>query len=74
MNSMQENLLILFLLLPCMLSTWWGFVYLVNHAMGFKLKEVYETIYSDPLAAAVLRVGVMGTIAYLVNGAFGRLV
>ena len=71
---MKENLIILFALLPCIIGTWWGLVLLVNWSMGFKLKEVYAKIYSDPRAAAIMRVGVMAIVAMLVIAAFGRWV
>jgi len=75
MNStITTNLFILFLLAPCMVACWWGVVRLVNKSMGFCLKEVYHEIYQNPIAAAILRVGIMFTIAYLVNGAFSRYI
>jgi hypothetical protein len=73
-SRIAENLLILFGLVPFMLFTWWGFVRLINKSTGFKLREIYERIYSDPLAAAILRVGVMACAAYLVGQAYGRIV
>jgi len=69
-----ENLLILFVLLPCMLLTWWFMVTYVNKRMGFSLKDIYEKIYSDPIASAILRVGTMLVIAIIVIAAYGRIV
>jgi hypothetical protein len=74
MNAIQENLFILMVLAGCMISSWWGLVILINKAMGFNLRVVYETIYSNPIAAAILRVGIMYVIAELVVAAFGRYV
>jgi len=72
--SVWENLVILFLLAPIMVAAWWAVVRLVNKSMDYDLKEIYDKIYSDPVASAILRVGVMFTIAYLVGIAFSRIV
>ncbi len=69
-----DNLLIMFMLLPCLVLTWWGLIRLVNRSMGFDMRKVYERIYSDPMAAAVMRVGLIGSVAYLVGEAFGRII
>jgi len=42
--------------------------------MGFSLKDIYEKIYSDPIASAILRVGTMLVIAIIVIAAYGRIV
>lgn len=73
-SSVWENLIILFLLAPVMVAAWWTVVRLVNKSMGYDLKAIYDKIYSDPVASAILRVGVMFTIAYLVGTAFNRIV
>jgi len=74
MNPILENLLIMFGLAPLLIGTWWGMVLLVNRSMDFDLQKVYAKIYKDPIAAAILRVGTIGTIAYLVSQSFGRIV
>lgn len=71
---MLENLSVLFLLAGCMLGTWWGLIRLVNKSLGYDLRTIYDKIYEDPLAASILRVGVMYTVAYLVSSAFSRFV
>lgn len=73
-SSVLENLAILFFLAPIMIGTWWGIVRLVNRSMGYNLKKIYDEIYKDPIASAILRVGVMFTIAYMVGQAFNRIV
>jgi len=57
-----------------MVGTWWFLIRLVNHSMGFNMKVVYDKIYSDPIAAAILRVGLFIALAHLVSEAFGRYV
>jgi hypothetical protein len=57
-----------------MIGSWWVLVSLLNRLLGFKLKDIYELIYSQPLAASILRVGTMYVIAELVIAAFGRYV
>jgi hypothetical protein len=73
-TSIFENLAILFFLAPVAILTWWGIVRLVNRSMGYDLKKIYDQIYKDPVASAILRVGVMFTIAYMVGQAFNRIV
>jgi predicted transporter len=67
-----ENLIVLLGLAPLMVAAWWGLVRLVNKSMGFKAREVYAKIYSDPLAAAVMRVGILYVVAWIVIAAFQR--
>ena len=69
-----EGLLLTFLLVPFTLGTWWLFVRLINKSMGFDLREIYSGIYKDPLASAVLRVGIMACAAYLVGVAYSRII
>lgn len=72
--SIVQNLTILFCLALMMIAGWWGMIRWVNWSMGFNMRKVYEKIYSDPLASAVLRAGVMFSIAYIIVNAFGRYV
>jgi len=57
-----------------MLSSWWFFIWLKNRIMGFDIKEVYALIYTNPIAAAILRVGIMACTAWLIGIAYGRVV
>ena len=72
MSVIENNLIILFALAACTFAVWWGAVILLNKLMGFSIRKIYALIYTDPIAAAILRVGIMATIAYLVSYAFGR--
>lgn len=72
--TQTANLYILFTLLPCMLVTYWAFTWVVNKAMGFSLKEVYENIYKDPIASAILRIGILFCNAWIVTSAYERIV
>ncbi len=74
MSPIFENLTVLFLLVPVMVGAWWFLIRLVNRSMGFDLKVVYEKIYANPIASAILRVGIIYSIASLVSAAFGRYV
>jgi hypothetical protein len=67
-----ENLLILLGLAPIMVAAWWGLIRLINWSVGFDTRKVYEKIYSDPVAAAIMRVGIIATVAWLVIAAFQR--
>ena len=67
-----ENLIVLLGLAPLMVAAWWALVRLVNKSMGFRPKEVYQKIYSDPLAGAIMRLGVLGILAWIVISAFQR--
>ena len=69
-----EGLLLTFLLVPFTLGTWWVFVRLINRSMGFDLREIYRAVYKDPLAAAILRIGIMACAAYLVGVAYSRII
>jgi hypothetical protein len=73
-RSVSENILVLFILLPCMLITFWWFLRLINWSMKVDLKYVMLRIYTDPIAAAIYRSAVFLTVGQLVIAAFQRWV
>lgn len=73
-SPIEINLAILLILVPIQLAVVWGFLVLLNTRMGFDLKKVYEKIYTDPVASAILRGMLFFSVCYVVSQAFGRYV
>lgn len=74
--SVEQGLLILFLLLPFILGTWWFFVKFVFRSLKeyITTKERIRMIYSDPISAAIHSATIIAAVAYLVGVAFSRYV
>lgn len=70
--SIFVNLIILLLMVPLVISTWYFFVKYINNKLGYDLKKIYDLIYSNPYSAVAMRIGTMAILAYLVGIAFNR--
>jgi len=76
LSLVQENLLVLFFLLPCMLTTWWFFTRFAFRQLKdyVSMEERIQRIYSDPLSASIHSSTIILSIALLVIAAYGRIV
>ena len=70
--SVGESLVVLLVLVPLVVGTWWGVLRLINKAQGVDLKKAYETIYSNAYTAVAARLGTMYIVYKLVELAYGR--
>lgn len=70
--GMGENLLVLLILVPLVVGTWWWTVRLINKVQNIDLKAVYSIIYSNAYTAVAARLGTMWIVYKLVELAYGR--
>jgi len=76
LSRIQENLLIIFFLLPFMLATWWFFTRFAFRSIKkyVSMRERLRMIYVDPLSASIHTSTIILSIALLVIAAYGRIV
>ena len=67
-----ENFIVLLVLVPLIVGTWWGTIRLINKVQGVDLGKAYATIYSNAYTAVVARLGTMWIVYKLVELAYGR--
>ena len=64
--------MILLILVPLVVGTWWWTVRLINKVQAIDLKAVYKLIYSNAYTAVAARLGTMWIVYKLVELAYGR--
>ena len=72
--SPLEQLLLALLMTVVSVGAYWWLILALNKSTGTSYAVAWKIISKDPLAVAVLRVGMYGAVAYLVGNSLSRFI